>query len=386
MKALLQQAGVSQRKLAEACEVSPATVSLIISAGRWPKTPDKAQLMGKMREFLQGRVSDAELNRVFKVESARISAPIPSEAMTTKEEAMLLRKQGLYPATKRHFGMMRDPFNDEVRSAEDVYLSADGRYMREAMFQVARHGGFMAGVSESGGGKSTLRRILIDQINRDSLPVVVIEPYVLAMEDNDKKGKTLKSAHIAEAIINSVVPLERPKQSQEARFRQLHRVLRDSSRSGMSHLLIIEEAHSLPIPTLKHLKRFFELEDGFKKLLGIILLGQPELREKLAENRHEVREVVQRCEVIELAPMDSNLEDYLTFKFARAGKRVEDVIDKSGMEALRDKLTLSSSRRGRGENVSLLYPLAVGNLMTACMNQAAEIGVPLVTADVVKEV
>lgn len=385
MKILLQQAGVSQRKLAEACEVSPATISLIISAGRWPKTPDKAQLMGKMRAVLTGKVSEIELDRVFKVDSARCSAPNPSEA-TTKEEAMLLRKQGLYPATKRHFGMARDPFNDEVQSAEDVYLSADGRYMREAMLQVALHGGFMSGVSESGGGKSTLRRILIDQLNRESRPVIVIEPYVLAMEDNDKKGKTLKSAHIAEAIINSVSPLERPKQSQEARFRQLHRILRDSSRAGMSHLLIIEEAHSLPIPTLKHLKRFFELEDGFKKLLGIILLGQPELREKLAENRHEVREVVQRCEVIELSPMDSNLEDYLTFKFARAGKKVGEVIDKSGMDALRDKLTLSSSRRGRGENVSLLYPLAVGNLMTACMNQAAEIGVPLVTADVVKEV
>ncbi len=385
MRGLLQQAGVSQRKLAEACAVSPATVSLIISAGRWPKTPDKAQLMGKMREFLKGRVSEVELDRVFKVDAARVNVPNPSEA-TTKEDAMLLRKQGLYPETKRHFGMMRDPFNDEVRSAEDVYLSADGRYMREAMLQVARHGGFVAAVSESGGGKSTLRRLLINQINQDSLPVVVIEPYVLAMEDNDKKGKTLKAAHIAEAIICSVAPMERPKQSQEARFRQLHRILRDSSRAGMSHLLIVEEAHSLPIPTLKHLKRFFELEDGFKKLLGIILLGQPELREKLAENRHEVREVVQRCEVMELAAMDSNLEDYLTFKFARAGKKVGEVIDKSGMDALRDKLTLSSSRRGRGENVSLLYPLAVGNLMTACMNQAAEIGVPLVTADVVKEV
>ena len=38
------------------------------------------------------------------------------------------------------------------------------------------------------------------------------------------------------------------------------------------------------------------------------------------------------------------------------------------------------------ETVSLLYPLAVGNLLTACMNLAAEIGVPTVTADVVKGV
>ena len=50
------------------------------------------------------------------------------------------------------------------------------------------------------------------------------------------------------------------------------------------------------------------------------------------------------------------------------------------------KLTMTSTRRDRPETVSLLYPLAVGNLLTACMNLAAEIGVPTVTADVVKGV
>ena len=41
---------------------------------------------------------------------------------------------------------------------------------------------------------------------------------------------------------------------------------KNSSEAGYSHLLIIEEAHSLPIATLKQLKRFFELEDGYKNL------------------------------------------------------------------------------------------------------------------------
>ena len=59
---------------------------------------------------------------------------------------------------------------------------------------------------------------------------------------------------------------------------------------------------------------------------------------------------------------------------------------KSEIDALRAKLTLTSTRRDRPETVSLLYPLAVGNLLTACMNLAAEIGVPTVTADVVKGV
>ena len=46
---------------------------------------------------------------------------------------------------------------------------------------------------------------------------------------------------------------------------------------------------------LKFLKRFWELEDGFKKLLSILLIGQPELKNKLDERQHyEAREVI-RC-------------------------------------------------------------------------------------------
>ena len=301
---------------------------------------------------------------------------------------MLLRRQGLYPAAKKHFSFFRDPFADDVQSHEDIFVSPDIRYVREAVFQTSKHGGFMAVIAESGAGKSTIRRDLIDRIGRESHSIVVIEPYVLGMEDNDQKGKTLKAAHIAEAVINTVSPLEHVKRSPEARFRQLHKVLRDSRRAGNSHVLIIEEAHGLSIPAIKHLKRFFELEDGFKKLLSIILIGQPELKLKLSESNHEVREVVQRCEVVELKPLDSRLEEYLKFKFDRINKPLGDVIDTSGIEAIRAKLTISTNRRSgnRVDSVSLLYPLAIGNLLTACMNLAAEIGVPKVTADVVREV
>lgn len=163
----------------------------------------------------------------------------------------------LFPATKKAFGLFRDPFADEaMQGSDDVFTTPDIRYVREALYQTARHGGFMAVIGESGAGKSTLRRDLTERINRENAPVIVIEPYIIAMEDNDVKGKTLKAAAIAEAIISTIAPLESIRRSQDARFRQLHRVLKDSSQAGFSHVLVIEEAHSLPIPTLKHLKRF----------------------------------------------------------------------------------------------------------------------------------
>lgn len=232
-------------------------------------------------------------------------------------------------------------------------------------------------IGESGAGKSTLREELIDRLRREEQAVIVVEPYVLAMEGNDQTGKTLKAQHIAESIMAAVSPLAKTKSSPEARFRQLHEALRDSSRAGHSHVLVIEEAHSLPLATLKHLKRFRELKDGLRPLLSVILLGQSELATKLSEHNPEVREVVQRIEVIVLPALDTDLDAYLAHRFKRAGTPVDQVLAKGATDALRAKLTPA---RGTG---TLLYPLAVHNALAAAMNRAADLGVPQVNADVI---
>jgi type II secretory pathway predicted ATPase ExeA len=397
LKTVMAAHGIRQADMAREMGIARPTLAALINHGQWPRSMDCGALKGLCVAFLKDcGVSDQALATAFEEvpEPCANTAPAVSlDSSTTdeKDEGMLLRKQGLAPAAKKHFGLFRDPLADEVTSHEDVFVSPDIRYVREAMWQTAKHGGFIAVVGESGSGKSTLRRDLIDRINRESARIVVIEPYVLGMEDTDTKGKTLKAGHIAEAILTAVTPLASIKSSPEARFRQVHAALRDSRRSGSQHVLVIEEAHGLPIATLKHLKRFFELEDGFNKLLSIVLIGQSELRSKLSESDPNVREVVQRCEIVELQPLDTRLEDYLRFKFDRAGKPIVEVIDQGAIDAMRGRLTTTRvglGRKGHGDAqaVSLLYPLAVNNLLTACMNLAADIGAPKVTADVVKEV
>ncbi|ARA75089.1 hypothetical protein B5S52_03975 [Pectobacterium brasiliense] len=378
LKQQLKQARLSQAVVARNIAVSEATLAQIVNHDQWPRT-NTGEIRQRLTAFLSA--SGIETQRSFDAVQDGTSRTADTTDLTT-EENMLLKKQVLFPATKKAFGLFRDPFSDDaMQGAEDVFTTPDSRYVRESLYQTAKHGGLMAVIGESGAGKSTLRRDLIERINRENAPVIVIEPYVIAMEDNDVKGKTLKAAAIAEAIINTIAPLEGVKRSQEARYRQLHRVLKDSSNAGYSHVLVIEEAHSLPIPTLKHLKRFYELESGFKKLLSIVLIGQPELAVKLSERNMEVREVVQRCEIVELLPLDNSLEAFLTFKVERTGKKLVDIMDDSAIDAIRGRL---SSNLGSRKNVSLLYPLAVSNLVIAAMNLAAEIGVPVVNADVIK--
>ncbi len=394
LKSVLQDAGCKQSELAEHLNLSPAAVAQIVNHGVWPKSLDELDLQERICDFLAARgVVEAAFATAFSevgtdaVPTTQPQPEAPSQADTLQEESMLLRKQMLLQATRKHFGMFRDPFQDDIESHEDMFVSPDIRYVREAMLQTAKHGGLLAVVAESGAGKTTLLRDLEDRIVREHHQILLVKPYVLAMEDNDQKGKTLKSTHIAEALMAAVAPLEKVKSSPEARFAQLHKALKESHAAGYRHCLVIDEAHALPIPTLKHLKRFFELEMGFKKLLSIILIGQPELKVKLSERNQDVREVVQRCEMVELAPLNGpRLDEYLQFKLARQNKAVSDVIDVGGIDALRARLTLSANRRDRAEDVSLLYPLAVGNLLTAAMNLAADIGAPKVTADVVKGV
>lgn len=384
LKEVMKEHQISQQILATAAGISQPAIAQLVNHGKWPKQHTE-QVRQRICEFLDNHELDSA--EVFNEVSPQTNDRDTSAPDSTKseDETMLLAKQVLLPATKKHFGLFRDPFSDEaLQGAEDVFVTPDIRYVREALYQTARYGGFLAVIGESGAGKSTLRRDLIDRINRENDPIIVIEPYIIAMEDNDIKGKTLKAGSIAEAIINTITPLENVKRSQEARYRQLHRVLKDSSNAGYQHILVIEEAHALPIPTLKHLKRFFELENGFKKLLSIVLIGQPELSLKLSERNQAVREVVQRCEVVQLPPLDNQLTEFLTFKFGRTGKPINEVLTDCAIEAVRNRL--SQVKSGRREAVSLLYPLAVSNLIIAGMNLAAQIGVPVVDADVIKGV
>jgi len=389
LKQLLKQNSIAQSSLCKPLGVSTATINLFVNHGQRPKK-NPEQFQSLFTEILEAKGIAADqiqqaLKTASNTENDQASDPLDA-ATPLEEQLMLLRKQTLTPAAKKNFKLFKNIFTENIRSSSELFNNGDINYVRESMWQAAKgNSSFIAVVGQSGAGKTTLRRELIDRIEREREPVVVIEPYVLATEDNDIKGKTLKASHIAEAILAALAPSTNAKRSPEARFRQIHNLLKESSRAGHHHLLVIEEAHSLPIPTLKHLKRFIELENGFTPLLSIILIGQDELKIKLAENNQEVREVVQRCEIVTLEPFtQTTLVDYLQHRCKAADRKLSDFIDESGLDAICTKLTRNVGRKNQHE--SLLYPLAVGNLITGAMNVAADLGVPVVTGDLVMEV
>ena len=131
----------------------------------------------------------------------------------------------------------------------------------------------------------------------------------------------------------TIAPHEPLRASSDARYRQLENRLKESHRAGVRHAVLIEEAHAMPKATLRHLKRFVELEDGFSRLLSVILLGQNELAEKLDPRDPSVREVVQRCEIITLPPLGEHLEDYLRFRLRRFSVDLSKIVTADGLQS-----------------------------------------------------
>ena len=386
---LLNRLGLTQGDLYRGVGMSRSVCSRIVAHNEWPKrrsAQQHAQIVGWFAEHGASADDLATLEKEMAPASSHLAEAAPEAPATTQahqEDSMLLRNETLSPEAKQHFGLRRSPFIDDIATRADVFQCPSMRMARAALMDCALNHGFLALVGESGAGKSTLREELEQRILDENRPVIVIKPYVIEMEANDIKGRAMKSGQIAEAIITALAPTSTMKSSAQARAKQAHDLLSASVAAGYSHLLIIEEAHRLPKATLRHLKGFMELKRGMQRLLGVAIIGQTELGVLLSEQNPEVREIVQRCEVITMRPLDNDLGDYLRHKFARMDIRMEDVLADDAVDAIRARL-VRTPRGGRAtDTVSICHPLVVNNLVTRAMNAAAAVGYPKVDAQVI---
>lgn len=367
LKHTLNELGISVTALANGIDIPYPTVHKAVSSNRPPKRT-AAQFIEKVKEFLNTVGVKEEM--VWSMAATTDQTPAPQ--LIQQPDDLALENQMLTQEAMKHFKMFKNPFMNDIRESRDVYLNEDNRYVLAAMKDVARNQGILAVVGDSGAGKSVLRRLLLDELHRDG-DITVIQPKII-----DKSRAT--AAGICDAIIEDISS-EKPKRSMEAKARQVERLLMGAFKGGQRHILIIEEAHDLTVPVMKYLKRFWELEDGFSKLLGILLIGQTELHVRLDERRHyELREFIRRCMVIEMSPLDYDITPYLTHKFERAGIDLGKVIECDAIEELHARLKTRRSSSG-----SLVYPQVINNLLTRAMNLAASLGEDVVSQDVIKE-
>lgn len=299
----------------------------------------------------------------------RFQAMLPGnpDIITISWEVEMITQEAM-----RHFKLFRNPFIDDIQKDADIYMSDEHCYIEAAMLDAARHGGFLAVIGEVGSGKSVMRRKVVEHLRKDG-DVIVIFPHIV-----DKTRLT--AASICDAIVMDLSD-EKPKIRLEQKTRQVQKLLLERSKQGYRSVLIIEEAHDMDTKVLKYLKRFYEIEDGYKKLLGIILIGQTELKHTFTEAQHVgMREVIRRVQIAEIKGLNGNIKDYLELKFNRVNAEVDKVFDGEAFKALSKRLT-STDRQNK--TISHAYPLLVNNYTAKAMNLAYEMGERMVTENVV---
>lgn len=399
LKQLMIDCDISQGELAEGISLSRATINLAVNRGHLPTS--LANFRGKVETFLTGHgkaplwlVSNGfdawdeiwqplgqDRRGAMPSGSARrysngrnkqpAMQPGNPDIVTIQWEVEMISSEAL-----KHFRLFRNPFIDDIQKDSDIYMSDEHRYIEAAMLDSARHGGFLAVIGEVGSGKSVMRRKVIEQLRRDG-DMLVIYPQTI-----DKTRLTAGS--ICDSIVYDISS-EKARVKLEDKSRQVQRLLLDRAKAGYRACLIIEEAHDLNVQTLKFLKRFYELEDGYRKLLGIVLIGQTELKEMFDEAQHvDMREVIRRVQVAEIQGLNGHLREYLQCKFKRIGCKVDDMITDEAIDVLSRRLT-TSSRDGKSK-ISHAYPLLVNNYTARAMNLAQEMGEAQITAEVVEAI
>lgn len=388
LQPVLVQHGITQSELGRALGLSKTAAFRLVAHGQLParRTADVRQ---RAVDYLKSRgVSIARLRHLVlpPVAAPKEVGPTglhPGEAVpespkpteTLEEEPMLLRNESITTAAKRHFKLTRNPFVDDIQSRADVYTTASGRYVSRAMLDAALNHGFVAILGQSGSGKSTLRDDLEERIHEERRPIIVIKPYPRAPKKSG--AKPMQPSQIETAIFRTLAPGMSRKSDPDDRANQIHELLKSSRAAGFCHLLMIEEAHRMPVDTLKQLKNFMEMRDRLRRLIGVCLIGQTkEMRTLLNERDPEVREIVQRCEQIEMEPLDNDLAGYLEHKFQRVGMQLSDVFEADAMDAIRVRLINKDS-------LSICYPLVVNNLVCRALNAATQAGYPKVDAQVI---
>lgn len=393
--------GVTVTQMAEATGISRTAIADLLT-NTWPVKTDGQQIRTALLQLMEARgATDDELATLFHarghhqaeggqqpgasrrpVLAQQASREHPAEPGATEEEDMLPMKAVLTPQARRHFKLLTNPFDGQVRSDAQMFRGAEYDYVAEAAWQCAQTSGFVAIVGESGAGKTTVLEDLEARLEREQRRVVLFKPGVLGMEPSDRKGHTLRSNDILHSIV-SVLAADQPvPQREQALTLRTRKLLSASASMGNDHLLVVEEAHCLPDATLKHLKRLHEQRDGRRSLLGILLLAQPELKSRLLRGTLDgsLREVAQRCELVELLPLANDIKPYLATRAAAVNVDISRLITDDGVAAILDRLAIRDAKRA----VSLAYPLAVNNLMIRALNKAADVGAPVVDAAVVR--
>jgi general secretion pathway protein A len=180
----------------------------------------------------------------------------------------------------KHFNLTERPFSI-TPDPRFLYMSARHREaLAHLLYGLGEGGGFVQLTGEVGTGKTTICRCLLEQVPDNVDLALVLNPKVTAAE--------------LIATVCDELGIEYPAGTTSIKTLTdlLNRYLLDAYARGRRTVLLIDEAQNLSADVLEQVRLLTNLETATQKLLQIVLIGQPELRDLL--DREDMRQLAQR--------------------------------------------------------------------------------------------
>ena len=220
-----------------------------------------------------------------------------------------------------HFGLSELPFGITPDTSYTVITRSHQEALNTLLVALGSGEGFIKITGEVGTGKTLLCRRLLQALPEGSVSAYLPNPYLAP--------RTLQLA-LAEELGLAV-----SQDSDDYHLLQsINRALLDHAAADRQVVVCIDEAQAMPLETLESLRLLSNLETEKRKLLQIVLFGQPELDRKLAEP--SVRQLLQRIafhyRIGGLAREE--VANYLAHRLRVAGYRGEDVFGSRAVRCL----------------------------------------------------
>jgi general secretion pathway protein A len=181
---------------------------------------------------------------------------------------------------EKYFGLTERPFSI-APDPRFLYMSQQHREaLAHLLYGVGEGGGFVQLTGEVGTGKTTICRCLLEQLPDNVDVALILNPRVTALELLASLCDELRIQYAKDTTSIKVL------------IDVLNAYLLDTHAKGRRAILMIDEAQNLSAEALEEVRLLTNLETTREKLLQIILIGQPELRELLA--REYLRQLSQR--------------------------------------------------------------------------------------------
>jgi len=221
----------------------------------------------------------------------------------------------------KHFELTEEPFSIAA-NPRFLYMSFRHREaLAHLLYGIRSDSGFVMLTGEVGTGKTTVCRCLMEQLPEQSNVAFILNPKVTV---NELLSSICDELGVAYPHVDRSV---------KTFVDAINRYLLKQHSLGRNTVVIIDEAQNLSADVLEQLRLLTNLETNERKLMRIILLGQPELETMLS--RPELKQVEQRITArYSLQALDrSEMHAYVSHRLAVAGCR-EPVFSKRAINKL----------------------------------------------------